>query len=610
MIKFGRREEEAVYQLARDLVGSCQDGGFRRSIILSNVRQRIFETSTKSLADYLKYIVAHPEEKDALISALTIHTTSWFREIKHYKEIVNRYSRDKNKDIKMLHVGCSTGQNSYSFALVFDFLRKNKVIKNWSIKAVDIDPVSIEFSKEGVYPEGELNKIPEEYKEELLIGSGPTEGYFTLSSKIKQGIKFEVCDVRELRDQSTLSRYSLIVCRNMLIYFDSKAVNRIVADYYDLLIDQGLLIIGHNEFFDSSDIPLKKIAAGMYKKDSALSKSARQRVQKQEKKRILVIDDSPVIVEVLSSIFQQQAIEFRSALSAADADSMLNQTNYNLITLDLGMTGKSGKDWLTGFRQRDQTTPVIVLSSTSRKFAHKILGTLEIGAQDYIDKADLSDSPKRVVDRVTAFFNRRTGQYRSSNFNKRPKKSEFIMIGASTGGTAALTKVLVNMPKSTPPVIVIQHISYPFALAFAQRLSEVSKLSLYEGSYPTKPKAGFLYMSTGDYHLVFDEQKMLAISTAPKVCNHRPSVEALFSSAASLIRGSNTSLVAAILTGMGRDGAASMKALNELGCYTLGQDAQSSTIYGMPKAAVELGAVDFVGNLDDIRKELLLISKS
>jgi two-component system chemotaxis response regulator CheB len=181
---------------------------------------------------------------------------------------------------------------------------------------------------------------------------------------------------------------------------------------------------------------------------------------------------------------------------------------------------------------------------------------------------------------------------------------DYILVGASTGGTDALVKFLASMPHNCPPVIVVQHISTAFAKAFADRLSLASGLSLgaIPGDWPLKSRT--LYMATGDYHIamkrVGSSPPRLILSNALPEHSCRPSVDVLFRSAAAAdIRG-----VAVLLTGMGRDGALGLLELKEAGVYTMAQDEASCVVYGMPKEAVRLGAVDISGTIEDLRQEI------
>jgi two-component system chemotaxis response regulator CheB len=183
---------------------------------------------------------------------------------------------------------------------------------------------------------------------------------------------------------------------------------------------------------------------------------------------------------------------------------------------------------------------------------------------------------------------------------------EVIVIGASTGGPDALCKLLGNFPQLCPPVVVVQHISYEFAEAFAERLSHVSGLPLGQIGTDHKLERGHLYLAKGDYHLEFFESTKSGLCLRENndglVNGHRPSVDTLFTSLAK----AHVQAMSVLLTGMGQDGANGMLELSMRGqTYNLAQDEESSVVFGMPKKAIDNGSVSFVGNIFELRNEIL-----
>jgi two-component system chemotaxis response regulator CheB len=185
-------------------------------------------------------------------------------------------------------------------------------------------------------------------------------------------------------------------------------------------------------------------------------------------------------------------------------------------------------------------------------------------------------------------------------------KPDLILIGASTGGTQALVHLLKDMPyEICPPVMVVQHIPEFFSKAFRQRLMDASGLKAGEMHDGQALRAGHLYMALGSYHIAVirsGKKLLLKLSQDPPILGHRPSVEYLFQSAARI---NDLSITAILLTGMGRDGAQGLKSLNMNGAFTIAQDPNSSTVFGMPKEAIMLGAVDLIGSPLEIRSILI-----
>ncbi len=181
--------------------------------------------------------------------------------------------------------------------------------------------------------------------------------------------------------------------------------------------------------------------------------------------------------------------------------------------------------------------------------------------------------------------------------------AQVILIGASTGGPDALTELLRAMPAGSPPVVVVQHIAPALARNFAERLARNSGLKLGDVKTGTVLQPGTIYLSPESQHIGVRKGMsgpILVVDDGPPVTGHRPSVDFMFQSAAKSI--GDMRVFAALLTGMGRDGAEGLKSLLEGGAFTVAQDEASCAVYGMPKEAVRLGAVKLSGSVAQIRQ--------
>ena len=176
-----------------------------------------------------------------------------------------------------------------------------------------------------------------------------------------------------------------------------------------------------------------------------------------------------------------------------------------------------------------------------------------------------------------------------------------ILVGASTGGTQALTDLFNNFPLKTPPILVVQHISPSFSTTFAKHLAERSGLKLGNPLEGTVLEDGSIYLSDGDFHIgVVKSKNGYKLTTSNvQISKHRPSVDFLFKSAVKFA----DKTLAILLTGMGSDGAQGMLSLKDNGAFTIAQDKKSSVVFGMPKEAIQLGGVGFMGNIQEIRVE-------
>ena len=187
---------------------------------------------------------------------------------------------------------------------------------------------------------------------------------------------------------------------------------------------------------------------------------------------------------------------------------------------------------------------------------------------------------------------------------------KIIVIGASTGGTEAVRSVLEAMPQDAPGIVVVQHMPQGFTTSFAKRLNGLCKINVKEASDGDSVLRGHALIAPGNNHTLLKRsgaRYYVEVKQGPLVSRHRPSVDVLFRSAA---RYAGSNAVAAILTGMGDDGAAGMKEMHDAGAYTIAQDEKTSVVYGMPAVAVKHGGVDKVLPLQKIAAALLSTEES
>ncbi|MFA7398936.1 MAG: CheB methylesterase domain-containing protein [Sideroxydans sp.] len=187
----------------------------------------------------------------------------------------------------------------------------------------------------------------------------------------------------------------------------------------------------------------------------------------------------------------------------------------------------------------------------------------------------------------------------------KPKSSRIIVVGSSTGGTEALRVFLAMMPKDSPPILIAQHMPEMFVPSFVARLNGVCEMKVKVAEHDEAILNNHVYLSPGPSHIALSRHAAgyrIALSDAPPVNRHCPSVEVLFKSAAKVL-GENA--IGIMLTGMGKDGAAAMLEMKQAGAYNLAQDETSCVVFGMPRAAIELGAVDEVVALEKMAECVL-----
>ena len=612
LMQFSKAEEEAVYLLAEKLTGSSQKGSSRKSVLVHNVIRRVQSLQYKSLASYLEFALSDAGEYKKLMSALTIHFTNWFRESDVFTPIHEHWlsSRSGSEPFRVLCAACSTGEEVYSLALFLESKRSATTGgPDYKILGVDIDPMSIATCRKSVYLRERAKDIPPSFQRFLAFGSGKSQGFFTLAKEIRDRCQFLPGDLRNLKSVlEGRNAFDAILCRNVLIYFDAIGVQQIVSTLVKQLLPGGILCLGHSETVNASQHGLTTRGKSLYRLPlNKVTESADN-----SNGRVLVVDDSTVIRKIISSLLSRLNFEVESVESAAAASRALSEGHYDLITLDLHMPEVDGATWLAEQRRVGLKTPVVIVSDASPSEADEVLGVLMTLAQDYIEKKDLQENPQELGERLKAIILQKKPKSEKVTDLIRPatpietwKRSspELIVVGASTGGTEALVKMMKMMSPQSPPVLVVQHISPSFGTAFAQRLATASGLKLGKMTQDEVLERGYLYVALGDYHIGIKKQgsrMLLDISYGAKEHAVRPAIDYLFRSVAR----TKFKALGCILTGMGKDGALGLLDIRHANGLTMSQSEDSCVVYGMPREAVQVGASQFVGDLSELRREI------
>ncbi len=348
--------------------------------------------------------------------------------------------------------------------------------------------------------------------------------------------------------------------------------------------------------------------------------------------RVLVVDDSALMRKLLTDLLQSDPeIEVvGAAKDAYAARDLIKQLNPDVLTLDVEMPKMDGLSFLSNL-MRLRPMPVVMVSSLTERGADVTMKALNLGAVDFVSKPkiDLEHGMEHcateIIDKVkAASVARVTALVRTANrpdciqdapapATRRTHKhyrttDQLIAIGASTGGTEAIKEVLERLRADSPGVVITQHIPPMFSRSFADRMDRCSELTVSEAEDGQLILPGHAFIAPGGRHLkvVRDGARYRCrLSDAQPVNRHRPSVDVLFESVADSA-GPNT--VGIILTGMGNDGAAGLKKLRDLGAHTIAQDEQSCVVWGMPRVAVELDAVDEILPLAKIADRLNTIT--
>ena len=341
---------------------------------------------------------------------------------------------------------------------------------------------------------------------------------------------------------------------------------------------------------------------------------------------VVVIDDSALIRSLLTEIINDEPdmVTLGAAPDPIVARELIRTVNPDVITLDVEMPKMDGLDFLDRL-MRLRPMPVLMVSTLTERGSEVTLRALELGAVDFITKPrlDIARGMKEYAGQITekiriaaqARVRRRAAAPVGPKLtadavlptlsNHIASTEKLIIIGASTGGTEAIKDILVRMPADCPGVLVTQHMPEAFTRSFADRLNGLCRIAVKEAEDGERILPGHAYVAPGHSHLLLKRSGanyVTALSQGPPVNRHRPSVDVLFRSAANC---AGRNALGVILTGMGKDGAAGMLEMKKTGAYTFAQDEATCVVFGMPKEAIAMGAVDETVALHDMARRVL-----
>lgn len=343
-----------------------------------------------------------------------------------------------------------------------------------------------------------------------------------------------------------------------------------------------------------------------------------------KKIKVLIIDDSALVRDILQKgLSADPGIEVVGAAPDVYIDrNMIVNLRPDVLTLDIEMPKMDGIEFLRKLMPQ-YPLPVVVVSSLTQRGKEITMQALEAGAVDFVPKPT-SDIARGLMDmmlelrtKIKISSNANVAHWKNKRFDTNSTNKYFgnkalsestdkvIAIGASTGGTEAIKKVITDLPPNTPGVVIVQHMPPGFTKTFAERLNETVMMQVKEAEHGDRVVTGRILIAPGDYHMKVLRKGghyIVELDQQEKVSGHRPSVDVLFHSVATNV-GRNAYGV--ILTGMGADGAKGLKAMRDAGARTIGQDEFSCIVYGMPKVAFEAGGVEKQMRLDNITSELI-----
>jgi two-component system, chemotaxis family, protein-glutamate methylesterase/glutaminase len=337
--------------------------------------------------------------------------------------------------------------------------------------------------------------------------------------------------------------------------------------------------------------------------------------------RVMSVDDSPVLLK-----FLQHTMNEMGYIDVVDTESdstlaieKIKKFKPDVITMDIQMPNKTGVEIVSELLAQE-FFPILMVSNLNIEESFQVIDALEQGAFDYIQKPKLEDKFKFKTELELKLLLAVAGGTQSSLLRNiganTPRLSTqqsypdnlIWCLGSSTGGTQALTHIFTNMPSDIPPTLVTQHIPAGFSKAFADSLNKLCPFTVKEAEDGEPLLANHVYIAPGAFQMSAERQSgrlVIRIKDLPPVNRFKPSVDYLFLELAKL---TGLEFKAGLLTGMGKDGVEGLLKLKSQGAYTFAQDEKSSVVFGMPRAAIEMGAASETIALNQIAQTLVSVS--
>ncbi len=335
-----------------------------------------------------------------------------------------------------------------------------------------------------------------------------------------------------------------------------------------------------------------------------------------KKIRVLIVDDSLFMRAAIAKTLAREPFEVvGQAKDGNDALAQIAKHKPDVITMDFNMPGMNGAQTVRAVMQQ-RPTPVVMFSAHTKQGAKETFDALAAGAVDFVTKPtgevsiDLSKVAEDLITKLTIAAGAKpraampAGPVRTSGLISAMRTPlplsapRLCVVAVSTGGPAALSEVIPSLPAELRlALVIVQHMPAGFTAAFAERLDADSRVSVREATSGDRPFPGTVLIAPGDRHLEFDDRGHVLLTDGPMVNGCRPAADVTMLSAAKVYE---RRALGVVMTGMGKDGTAGALAIKRAGGKTLAQDQATSVIYGMPKAAIDAGAIDEVCGLGDI----------
>jgi two-component system chemotaxis response regulator CheB len=606
----------------------------KTDLVRARLISRLAELNLPTISDYRRYLETLPsqhKEWQHLVNQITTNKTDFFREPAHFKYLTDSFLPEWERKhptgrLRIWSAASSSGEEPYTLAMILDRYFRGE--DRFEIIGSDIDTKVLSLAQNGVYPNNRLHEIPSEYIEKAVVkGQREVKGWFKIRKRIADRVRFTRINLVE-NSFLGLGQFDVIFCRNVFIYFQHETIQEIIRGFSQVLVKEGLLVLGHSESVRLPATIWSTQGPSVYRKRGAASNAAkplaaasrtpRLDLVSTPRKKVLIVDDSLTIRQLLTTaLSQSDRLEVVGAMGdPRDVESAIQKYRPDVITLDLKMPHMDGCQLLEQILPKFPI-PVVIISAVTREEGPLVLRALELGAVDYLQKPtlqDLKNSSSSLIEVVCQAADAHVHRQKTPTVDKSHKKRNaglsngkqvMVAIGSSTGGIQALTEVLTQLPDSIPPILIVQHIPPAFSRPFAERLNTLCAFQVKEAQDGDLVYNDQVLIAPGGLHMELESSSKgyrVRLGDAPAVNRHKPSVDVLFESVA---RQLGPQAIGVLLTGMGQDGAKGLKSMKDAGALTIAQDEASSAVYGMPREAVRLRAVDQVLPLDKIPQGIM-----
>jgi len=591
----------------------------RRPVLETKLWRRLRALKLGSFDDYAHYLRTHLErESQQVVSLVTTHVTSFFRDPDQFDFLLDHVLPEllsRGDPIRLWSAACSTGEEAYSLAMAAleslrqcpgDGSRRARI----EVLGTDVDAISVARARNGVYPRKAIEHLnPEIVCRYFDIGEGDLEGMVRIRNEVHELCSFEVLNL--LEPPYRIHETDVVFLRNVLIYFSEEETLRVLQELQPSLKPNGHLFVGSAEGLDEGSSSYRRLAHSVYQRTAPVVCGPIDSTAV----RVLTFDDSRVVRAALRGALRREDgfVVVGEAEDALEAGRLVEALRPDVITLDIHMPRQSGIEYLMSLQGKSHP-PVVMLSTVDREDVDGALKCLELGALEYLEKPERWDDPLflellRNTLRCAASRPRRIGSpsrmvLESSHLTAGQR--DLILLGASTGGVEAVRNLVRALPEDSPPVVVVQHLLAPFTPGFAARLSAASGRPVHVSAHGLSAERGSVYVAAGGRQTGVSARQgrlVLDVADAPQVNRHRPSVDYLFESAARL--GPTWRISAALLTGMGCDGARGLRSLRCAGAHTIAESEETAVVFGMPREAIALGAARQILPLNRVLHGLL-----